>query len=351
MPSSDPNTTNHESTPAQTWVPLRLTAEQVAQDPSPASEAALDEAQLAQQSHNQTVLDKIFENLASGSTSTFLAHIEQVEEIVYSGTADQRTLNSVRVVERLIRAEETAISQIGAVEQLLRANEATIRANETTLQRVEAKFNMQTLSGLAKMVDPKIDATPDSDLTFEDLELFQVLATKMRKKLFAAKFASAGVPEDDDAEAANVQLQHERLQHDLKLAMPCSLQDGQKSSRSTSDIATLLRGGQISTRSTPSMTKLLTKLLSNQAKEASFQEAVAAIEPKIKEAPETVTKEEANLLHKLEVRAFGLTERGGVTARAMSLARKNEAAAKMGAAGSSNNASDDEHEEHVTMKC
>ncbi|KAF2498543.1 hypothetical protein BU16DRAFT_558598 [Lophium mytilinum] len=125
------------------------------------------------------------------------------------------------------------------------------------------------------------------------------------------------------------------------------------SSRSSSDIASLLRAGHESSRSAPNMAKILTKLQAQQAKQTSFREAAAAIEPKIKEAPETITKEEANLLHKLEVRAHGSTEKGGITAKAMSLARKNEAAkveaARM-SAESSKNVSDNEDED-LTLNC
>ena len=63
---------------------------------------------------------------------------------------------------------------------------------------------------------------------------------------------------------------------------------------------------------------------SHAAKEANFQEAVGIVEPKIANVPETVTEEDADLLHSREVRAHGETEKGGVTAFAQSLAAKNE---------------------------
>jgi hypothetical protein len=59
-------------------------------------------------------------------------------------------------------------------------------------------------------------------------------------------------------------------------------------------------------------------------KEKNFQDAVDLIEPKIANAPDTVTKEDADLLHSREVRAHGGAEKGGITAQAQSLAVKNE---------------------------
>ena len=62
------------------------------------------------------------------------------------------------------------------------------------------------------------------------------------------------------------------------------------------------------------------------AKEKNFQEAVDIIQPKIVNAPETVTKEDADLLHSREVRAHSVVEKGGITAVAQSFAAKNEEA-------------------------
>jgi hypothetical protein len=58
-------------------------------------------------------------------------------------------------------------------------------------------------------------------------------------------------------------------------------------------------------------------------KERNFLQAVDIVEPKITNAPETVTKEDADLLHSREVRAHGAVEKGGITAHAQSLAAKN----------------------------
>lgn len=41
-------------------------------------------------------------------------------------------------------------------------------------------------------------------------------------------------------------------------------------------------------------------------------------------APETVTKEDADLAHSREQRAFGQTSKGGVASQAQSLASENE---------------------------
>jgi hypothetical protein len=41
-------------------------------------------------------------------------------------------------------------------------------------------------------------------------------------------------------------------------------------------------------------------------------------------APESVTKEEADLLHSREQRAFGETSKGGIASKAQSMAAENE---------------------------
>ena len=63
-------------------------------------------------------------------------------------------------------------------------------------------------------------------------------------------------------------------------------------------------------------------------KEQEFQEAVGAIEPKIASNSKQVTEEDANLLHSTESRAYGVTEKGGITAQAQHLAAENKGATK-----------------------
>ena len=58
--------------------------------------------------------------------------------------------------------------------------------------------------------------------------------------------------------------------------------------------------------------------------EEELQEEKLKIEPKVKAG--TVTKDEAGHLHSLEVRAHGVTEKGGVTATAQSVVAKREKA-------------------------
>jgi hypothetical protein len=62
----------------------------------------------------------------------------------------------------------------------------------------------------------------------------------------------------------------------------------------------------------------------NPELEDDFQKELARIEPKIEQG--TVTKAEADHLHSLEARAHGHTEKGGVTAKAQSVAAKRERA-------------------------
>lgn len=58
--------------------------------------------------------------------------------------------------------------------------------------------------------------------------------------------------------------------------------------------------------------------------EPELQQELVRIKPKIEEG--TVTKAEADHLHSLEARAHGLTEKGGLTAKAQSVAAKRERA-------------------------
>lgn len=65
---------------------------------------------------------------------------------------------------------------------------------------------------------------------------------------------------------------------------------------------------------------------SHNDKVANFQSAAADVQAKIDNDPSSVTKEDGNRLHSLETKAFGATEKGGVTAKAQSLAAQNEQA-------------------------
>lgn len=56
----------------------------------------------------------------------------------------------------------------------------------------------------------------------------------------------------------------------------------------------------------------------------NFEDVAVNIGHKMKSDPRSVTKEEADLLHSREQRAFGQTEKGGVAAQAQHLATENE---------------------------
>lgn len=62
-----------------------------------------------------------------------------------------------------------------------------------------------------------------------------------------------------------------------------------------------------------------------QQREENFQEAVNVVAPKMANAPETVTKEDGDLLHSREQRARGVTEKGGIASQAQHLAAENKA--------------------------
>jgi len=59
-------------------------------------------------------------------------------------------------------------------------------------------------------------------------------------------------------------------------------------------------------------------------KESNFQQAVDEVGQKMAKEPNSVTKEDASLLHSREQRAHGTTEKGGIAAQAHSLATDNE---------------------------
>lgn len=56
----------------------------------------------------------------------------------------------------------------------------------------------------------------------------------------------------------------------------------------------------------------------------NLQAAAEQVAPKMANAPEQVTKEEADLLHSREQRAFGDTSKGGIASQAQSMAAENE---------------------------
>jgi len=68
---------------------------------------------------------------------------------------------------------------------------------------------------------------------------------------------------------------------------------------------------------------------SRRDREHNFEVVINQVKPKIENAPETVTHTDANLLHSREVRAHGVVERGSITAKAMSIADKNDINAQL----------------------
>lgn len=58
-------------------------------------------------------------------------------------------------------------------------------------------------------------------------------------------------------------------------------------------------------------------------KESNFKQAAAEIGSKMANDPASITKEDANLLHSREHRAYGATEKGGIASQAQSLASEN----------------------------
>ena len=58
-------------------------------------------------------------------------------------------------------------------------------------------------------------------------------------------------------------------------------------------------------------------------REANYNEAADKVGTKLATEPENVTKEDGDLVHSRETRAFGATEKGGVASQAQSQAAKN----------------------------
>lgn len=58
-------------------------------------------------------------------------------------------------------------------------------------------------------------------------------------------------------------------------------------------------------------------------REANYVEAADKVGTKLETEPENVTKEEGDLLHSRETKAFGVTEKGGIASQAQSQAAKN----------------------------
>ena len=56
----------------------------------------------------------------------------------------------------------------------------------------------------------------------------------------------------------------------------------------------------------------------------NFQQAAENVAPKMANAPDQVTKEEADLLHSREQRAYGETSKGGIASQAQSMADQNK---------------------------
>ena len=56
----------------------------------------------------------------------------------------------------------------------------------------------------------------------------------------------------------------------------------------------------------------------------NFEQVASSVAEKAQTAPEQVTKEEADLVHSREQRAFGETSKGGIASQAQSMAAENE---------------------------
>lgn len=79
-----------------------------------------------------------------------------------------------------------------------------------------------------------------------------------------------------------------------------------------------------SSGSTSGSASLPPNVRSQMDKEANFQQAAAEVGSKLQSNPESISKEEADLLHRREHRAHGATEKGGIAAQAQSQSAQNQ---------------------------
>jgi len=59
-------------------------------------------------------------------------------------------------------------------------------------------------------------------------------------------------------------------------------------------------------------------------RQENYESAAEAVKQKLEQDPQAVTKENGNLMHSRETKAFGTTEKGGLASQAQSQASKNE---------------------------
>ena len=79
----------------------------------------------------------------------------------------------------------------------------------------------------------------------------------------------------------------------------------------------------ISTPSSSSTADLNPTQQSQLNREANYNDSAAAVGSKLASDPTSVTKEDGDLLHSRETKAFGTTEKGGLASQAQSLASEN----------------------------
>lgn len=82
-------------------------------------------------------------------------------------------------------------------------------------------------------------------------------------------------------------------------------------------------GGPTTSNTQGSGTTLAPQQQSQLDREANYNQAADQIGTKMANNPSNITKEEADLLHSREHRAFGATEKGGIASQAQSLAAEN----------------------------
>lgn len=59
-------------------------------------------------------------------------------------------------------------------------------------------------------------------------------------------------------------------------------------------------------------------------RQENYESAAEAVKQKLEQDPQALTKEDGDLMHSRETKAFGTTEKGGLASQAQSQASKNE---------------------------
>lgn len=129
-----------------------------------------------------------------------------------------------------------------------------------------------------------------------------------------------------DADPASVTSEDASLLHSREARVMGGPTKGDLASQAQSVAAANEQGATVQMNRAPSsgLNDNLTNAEQSQLdREANYVEAADKVGTKMAMEPESVTKEDGDLLHSRETRAFGTTEKGGIASQVQSQAAKN----------------------------